>query len=67
MNRKTYEHMLGRMQKDFVALQLGKGSLEESLRQKHLIVESEVDKQRKSKEQKLQSKQVFDSLMRNIE
>ena len=67
MNKKTYEHMLGRMQKDFIAMQLGKGSLEESLRQKHLIVENEVDKQRKSKEQKLQSKQVFDSLMRNIE
>lgn len=67
MNKKTYEHMLGRMQKDFIAMQLGKGSLEESLRQKHLIVENEVDKSRKSKESKLQSKQVLDSLMRNIE
>lgn len=41
--------------------------MEISLRDKQCIVENESDKSRKSKEAKLQSKSVFDGLMKNIE
>ena len=67
MNKHTYAHMLERMNKDIIAMAISKNEMEESLHSKTLILEVENDKSRKTKEAKLQSKSVFDNLMRNIE
>jgi hypothetical protein len=59
--------MLDRMKKDLIALQLISNDLTESLRSKRQIMKDELNKQRKSKENKLQSKYRLDQLMKNIE
>ena len=59
--------MLDRMKKDLIALQLISNDLVESLRSKRQIMKDELNKQRKSKENKLQSKYRLDNLMKNIE
>lgn len=63
----TYEHMLKRMKKDLIALQLVSNDLAESLRSKQQIYKEEFEKQRLAKEHKLQSKYRLDNLMQNIE
>ena len=59
--------MLDRMKKDLISLQLRSNDLIESLRSKKTIMGEELDKQRKSKENKLQSKYRLDNLMKNID
>lgn len=59
--------MLDRMKKDLIAHQLVSNDLIESLRSKRSIMKDELNKQRKSKENKLQSKYRLDHLMKNIE
>lgn len=59
--------MLDRMKKDLISLQLTSNDLIESLRSKRSIMNDELNKQRKSKENKLQSKYRLDNLMKNIE
>lgn len=59
--------MLDRMKKDLISLTLTSNDLIESLRSKRQIMHDELNKQRKSKENKLQSKYRLDSLMKNIE
>mmetsp|Transcript_55637 Transcript_55637/g.76504 ORF Transcript_55637/g.76504 Transcript_55637/m.76504 type:complete len:204 (+) Transcript_55637:440-1051(+) len=59
-------HMMDRMKKDFIATKILTSDLESSLRSKHHILEKEQLKNSRSKEQRLQSKTIFDSLMSNI-
>ena len=59
--------MLDRMKKDLIALQLKSNDLIESLKSKRTIMKDELNKDRKSKENKLQSKYRLDHLMKNIE
>jgi hypothetical protein len=59
--------MLDRMKKDLISLTLTSNDLIESLRSKRQIMHDELNKQRKSKENKLQSKYRLDNLMKNIE
>jgi len=45
--------MLDRMKKDLISLQLTSNDLTESLKSKKIIINDELNKQRKSKENKL--------------
>ena len=65
--QNQYQHMLDRMKKDLISLQLTSNDLIESLKSKKIIYEDELHKQRKSKENKLQSKYKLDNLMKNID
>lgn len=65
--QQQYQHMLKRMKKDLIALQLQSNYLTESLRSKQQIYKEESNKQRIAKEQKLQSKYRLDNLMQNID
>ena len=67
MARRTYLHMLERMKRDFIANKIKSNDLENSLRNKSQVLDSEEDNTRKTKESKLQSKNIFDNLMKNIE
>ena len=62
-----YQHMLDRMKKDLISLQLYSNDLIESLKSKKTIMSEEVNKQRTAKEHKLQSKYRLDNLMKNID
>jgi len=59
--------MLDRMKKDFIASKLKVAELDKSLHSKKGVFEVEEQKQRKTKEVHLQSKNTFDNLMKNIE
>ena len=59
--------MIERMKKDFIAMKIITGEMETSLRSKSQILDIESSKQQKTKEERLQSKSIFDSLMKNIE
>lgn len=65
--KQSYLHMLDRMKKDFIASRIASSEHENSLKSKNGILESEMQRQRKIKEEKLQSKQIFSSLMDNIQ
>ena len=67
MTKRTYTHMLQRMEQDYIATRIKSADLENSLKNKKEVLELEEDKQRKSKEERLQSKSIFDNLMKNIE
>ncbi len=58
--------MIERMQKDFIASRIKSTEQETSTKSKNGILEIEAQKMRKTKEEKLQSKAIFDSLMNNI-
>ena len=59
--------MLDRMERDYIASRLKANELEISIKSKHQILDLESHKHRKTKEERLQSKATFDSLMLNIE
>lgn len=67
MTKSCYFHMLDRMKKDYIATKIESAELENSLRSKVQILELEQLKQRRTKEEKLQSKAIFDNLLKNIE
>jgi outer membrane murein-binding lipoprotein Lpp len=67
MTKASYQHMLERMKKDFIATKIKSSEMEGSLKNKASILDIEQGKQRKTKEERLQSKAIFDSLMKNIE
>lgn len=67
MYQEQYIHMLDRMKKDMIAIQLKSNDLIESLKSKRTIMKDEINKDSKSKENKLQSKYRLDNLMKNIE
>ena len=67
MCKYTNLHIIDRMKKDIIASQIKSAEMEASLKNKNSIMELETMKQRKTKEERLQSKAIFDSLMKNIE
>lgn len=66
MNSRIYAHMIERIKKDLIAMELKKKNLENSLRNKQMMFEEQKEKHRKTKEQKLQSKTIFDNLVKNL-
>jgi chromosome segregation ATPase len=67
MTKHSYMHMLSRMKKDFIASKIKCTELDESLKSKRALLDLEQSKQRRTKEERLQSKAIFDKLMANIE
>jgi len=59
--------MLNRMNKDFIASRIKSSEQDISLKSKESILANELQKHRLTKEEKLQSKNIFDQLMKNIE
>jgi len=55
------------MKKDFIACKIKTTDMETSVRSKRQVLDIEEGKARTTKEQKLQSKNIFDNLMKNIE
>ena len=66
MSTAIYAHMISRMNKDLIAQEIQKKELEASLRNKEMILATEQENSRKQKEAQLQSKAVFDQLMKTI-
>jgi hypothetical protein len=64
--KHSYLHMLDRMKKDFIASKINSSENEASLKNKSSILDIELQKQRKIKEERLQSKSIFEGLMENI-
>ena len=67
MSKRTYLHMLDRMKKDFIATKIKGSDCEKALENKQAVLVIEESKQRGTKEERLQSKNTFDKLMKNIE
>jgi len=67
LTQSSYKYMLERLEKDYIASKIKSSELEISAKSKLSILDLELTKQRKSKEDRLQSKAIFDSLMKNIE
>jgi len=67
LEKNSYMHMLERMKKDHISTKIRSNEFETSLKSKSSILDLESSKQRKTKEERLQSKAIFDSLMKNIE
>ena len=65
--QESYVYMLDRMKKDFIAAKIQSSDFEKSLKNKSQVLDLEQQKQRKIKEERLQSKQIFEGLMKNIE
>lgn len=63
----SYSYMLERMKKDFIATKIQSSEYETSLKSKNQIHDLESQKSQRTKEERLQSKSTFDSLMKNIE
>ena len=59
--------MLKRMKKDFIAAKIQTSQMDKSLKNKSAVLDLEQQRQRKIKEERLQSKQIFEGLMKNIE
>jgi len=59
--------MLDRLEKDFIATKIKSTELDTSIKSKKGILDLEGGKQRKTKEERLQAKAIFDNLMKNIE
>ena len=59
--------MLERMKRDYIASKLKGTELDKSLQTKKSVIDAEEEKQRVTKEGRLQSKSIFDGLMKNIE
>ena len=65
--KQSYIHMLDRMKKDFIASKIASSENELSLKNKMSILETEQQRQRKIKEEKLQSRAIINGLMENIQ
>jgi chromosome segregation ATPase len=66
MNARIRGHMMQRIKKDLIAMEIKKKNMETSLRNKNTMYEEQKDKYRKTKEQRLQSKNIFDNLIKNL-
>jgi coiled-coil domain-containing protein 151 len=67
LQKYSFSHMLERMKRDFIATKIYAAELQSSIKSKQQILEIENSKSQRTKEERLQSKSTFDSLMRNIE
>lgn len=63
----SYKHILARMKKDFIASKIKTSQYEANLKNKRHCLEMEALRQRKIKEERLQSRNIFFNLMKNIE
>jgi Ser-tRNA(Ala) deacylase AlaX len=63
MFQRTYQHMIERMKRDMIALQIKASEMHDSYKQKEAIMYEESEKSRKSKEQRLQAKEKLQALM----
>ena len=63
MFQRVYQHMIERIKKDLIALQIKANEMHESHKQKEVIMQEESDKSRKSKEHRLQAKEKLQQLM----
>ena len=66
MNSRVFSHMIDRIKRDLIAMEIKKKEMETSLRSKQVMFEEQKEQHRKSKETRLQSKTIFDSLIRNV-
>jgi hypothetical protein len=53
MFQRTYYHMIDRIKKDIIALNIQANDLRDSNKQKEIIMQEEAEKSRKAKEQRL--------------
>ena len=67
LTQATYRYMLERLEKDFIATKIRSTEMDTSVKSKKSILDLESSKQRKTKEERLQAKAIFDNLMKNIE
>lgn len=67
LTQATYKYMLDRLEKDYIACKIKSSELDGSIKSKKGILDIESQKQRKTKEERLQAKAIFDNLMKNIE
>ena len=67
ITKHRYLHMLARMKKDFIAAKIQSSANDAAYRNKSAVLGVEEGKQRKIKEERLQSKAIFEGLMKNIE
>jgi hypothetical protein len=67
LQKYSYSYMLERMKKDHIATKILTAEYETSLKSKGQILDLENQKSQRTKEERLQSKSTFDSLMKNIE
>jgi len=66
MNSRIYAHMIERIKRDLISMQMYQKNLEKSLRNKQIMFDEQKEKLRKTKENKLQSKIIFDNLVKNL-
>ena len=67
MFQRTYHHMIDRIKKDIIALNISAYDLRDSNKQKEVIMQEEAEKSRKAKEQRLQAKEKLQQLMDQID
>lgn len=67
MFQRTYYHMIDRIKKDIIALNISAYDLRDSNKQKEIIMQEEGEKSRKAKEQRLQAKDKLQQLMDQID
>jgi chromosome segregation ATPase len=67
LTQATYKYMLERLEKDMIATKIKSTELDASVKSKKAILDLESQKNRKTKEERLQAKAIFDNLMKNIE
>lgn len=67
LTQATYKYMLERLEKDMIATKIKSTEMDASVKSKKSILDLESSKQRKTKEERLQAKAIFDNLMKNIE
>ncbi|OMJ94646.1 hypothetical protein SteCoe_2138 [Stentor coeruleus] len=65
-NKRTYLHMLDRMKKDKIAMEIKANSLQISLKNSRSILNTETDKFRKIRENQYQSKQILQEIKQAI-
>ena len=63
----SYKHILARMKKDFIASKIKTSQYEAALKNKKTIFELEDSRSKKIKEERMQSRNIFLNLMKNIE
>lgn len=63
----SYKHILARMKKDFIASKIKTSQYEAALKNKKTILDLEDSRSKKIKEERMQSRNIFLNLMKNIE
>lgn len=64
MFQRSYQHVIERMKRDLIAVRIEANELHESQKQKEAIMAEESEKNRRSKEQRMQAKLRLENLMK---